>query len=169
MVAPHFTMLWAPTIPKHQSRDAEGRLTTVTLKAGALGKHKPPAPPPNSWAAKPEADVAIWNIEMAPGAHFTLPPAKAGTDRTLYLYRGEGEVRVSGRAVQARHQVALRGDREVSLRNGKAKVELLLLQGRPIGEPVARGGWPWDRSDPVHARTEGRFALHADGRVERPT
>ncbi len=28
------------------------------------------------------------------------------------------------------------------------------------------GGWPWSSPDPVHARTEGRFALHADGRVE---
>ena len=28
------------------------------------------------------------------------------------------------------------------------------------------GGWPWSRPDPVHDRTEGRFALHADGTVE---
>ena len=29
------------------------------------------------------------------------------------------------------------------------------------------GGWPWPSDDPVHARDEGRFARHADGRVER--
>ncbi len=29
------------------------------------------------------------------------------------------------------------------------------------------GGWPWPNDDPVHARAEGRFAKHADGRVER--
>ena len=28
------------------------------------------------------------------------------------------------------------------------------------------GGWPWSRRDPVHPRSEGRFAIHADGRVE---
>jgi quercetin 2,3-dioxygenase len=28
------------------------------------------------------------------------------------------------------------------------------------------GGWPWSGPDPVHDRTEGRFALHADGRIE---
>jgi hypothetical protein len=28
------------------------------------------------------------------------------------------------------------------------------------------GNWPWGRSDPVHPRDKGRFALHADGRVE---
>jgi hypothetical protein len=65
-----------------------------------------------------------------------------------------------------------------------------MLQGRPIGEPVAQygpfvmndragierafadyrrtgfGGWPWPVDDPVHAREAGRFAKHADGRVE---
>ena len=65
-----------------------------------------------------------------------------------------------------------------------------MLQGRPIAEPVAQygpfvmnteaeirqafvdyratgfGGWPWDRDDPVHPEGEGRFARHADGRVE---
>jgi hypothetical protein len=29
------------------------------------------------------------------------------------------------------------------------------------------GGWPWPQSGPVHARESGRFARHADGRVER--
>ena len=28
------------------------------------------------------------------------------------------------------------------------------------------GGWPWDRPDPVHGRDAGRFAQHADGRIE---
>ena len=28
------------------------------------------------------------------------------------------------------------------------------------------GGWPWGKPDPVHPRTQGRFAKHADGRLE---
>ena len=28
------------------------------------------------------------------------------------------------------------------------------------------GGWPWGRSDPVHPRDKGRFAQHANGRIE---
>jgi quercetin 2,3-dioxygenase len=29
------------------------------------------------------------------------------------------------------------------------------------------GGWPWPSDDPVHGREQGRFALHADGKIER--
>jgi hypothetical protein len=29
------------------------------------------------------------------------------------------------------------------------------------------GGWPWPADDPVFPRTEGRFARHAGGRIER--
>jgi hypothetical protein len=29
------------------------------------------------------------------------------------------------------------------------------------------GPWPWDGPSPTHARSDGRFAIHVDGRVER--
>ena len=29
------------------------------------------------------------------------------------------------------------------------------------------GGWPWPVDDPVHPKDAGRFAKHADGRVEK--
>jgi len=29
------------------------------------------------------------------------------------------------------------------------------------------GGWPWPSDAPVHARDAGRFARHADGKIER--
>ncbi|MEQ9319259.1 MAG: pirin-like C-terminal cupin domain-containing protein, partial [Polyangiaceae bacterium] len=87
----------------------------------------------------------------------------------------------------------LRGDLEVTITNGAEPEELLQLQGKPIGEPIAKngpfvmntmeeirqayadyrrtqfGGWPWDRRDPVHPREESRFARHASGTIERPT
>jgi quercetin 2,3-dioxygenase len=191
MAEPHFTMLWSPTIPRIEARDGAGRLTTITVNAGALAGKRAPAPPPKSWASRPESDVAIWTLAMQPGARWTLPAVQSGTDRTLYFFAG-ADLTAAGRKVAAGQRIELAGAGEVSLENGGAPSEILLLAGRPIGEPVARhgpfvmntdqeigqayadyrrtrfGGWPWDRSDPVHGSEPERFARHADGRTERP-
>ena len=53
MVEPYFTMLWANDIPVV---DFDGG--SVTVVAGAIGDAKPASPPPNSWAARDEAEVA---------------------------------------------------------------------------------------------------------------
>jgi len=189
LVPPHFTMFWNTRVPRHVVQDEQGRATEVTVIAGRVGEAEPLAPPPNSWAAHADSDVAIWTIKMAPGARFTLPAAAAGSNRTLFFFRGRG-LRVTGRAIAPRNAVALRADAEVPLENGSDEGEMLLLQGRPIGEPVVQhgpfvmntpqesrqamidyhqtqfGGWPWPNEEPVHSREQGRFARHADGHVE---
>jgi quercetin 2,3-dioxygenase len=84
----------------------------------------------------------------------------------------------------------LRADEVTNLKNGNGEGHFLMLQGRPINDPVVQygpfvmntrseiqqamydyqrtqfGGWPWPRRDQVHPRSKGRFAKHADGRVE---
>ena len=92
MVQPHFTMLWNERIPRLEHADAAGLRTTVTVVAGALdGAGAPLPPPPESWAAQADADVAIWTLRMEPGAHWTLPAARGqGTRRMLYWFVGEG-------------------------------------------------------------------------------
>jgi redox-sensitive bicupin YhaK (pirin superfamily) len=189
--APYFSMFWAEAIPHVTQKDGAGRTTDVTLVAGRLADTEAPAPPPNSWAAHPESDLAIWTIRMSPHAKWTLPAARPGTNRSLYFFSG-GPLQVGGMAVKTALAIDLQPDREVVLENGERESELLLLQGRPIGEPVAQygpfvmntqaeiqqafndyrrtqfGGWPWQAADPVHPRAESRFARHADGRVERP-
>jgi redox-sensitive bicupin YhaK (pirin superfamily) len=190
MAAPHFTMLWNEDIPRLSHSDPAGRVTEVTMVAGATAGRRPPPPPPSSWAARPDSDLAIWLIEMVPGARWTMPAATAGTNRTLYFFRGSA-LSVAGRPIGSGQGVELTPDRDVLLQAGPEKIELLLLQGRPIAEPVAQygpfvmssraeiqqafvdyqrtqfGGWPWPSDDPVHPRQEGRFARHADGRLER--
>jgi len=187
MAEPHFTMLWSQDIPRLQYEGVE-----VAVVAGRLDGATPPAPPPDSWAAQAEADVAIWTLRMAPGAQWTLPAAGGpGTRRTLYFFKG-GTATVDGRPVQGPSAVALQADVAVQLRAGAEACEFLLLQGRPIGEPVAQygpfvmntqgeivqamqdyrrtqfGGWPFAGSAPVHGHEAKRFARHPDGRVEEP-
>lgn len=190
LVDPHFSMIWSDRIPEVVATDDKGRKTTVNVIAGRMGEVQPPAAPPKSWASQPGSDVAIWTIRMQPGAQWTLPAGPAGANRMLYFFVGSS-LKVAGQSIGARTGIQLREDAAVALEAGADEVELLLLQGRPIGEPVAQygpfvmntraeiqqtmleyqrtrfGGWPWDRDDPVHER-EGRFARHADGRIERP-
>jgi quercetin 2,3-dioxygenase len=189
LVDPHFAMLWSDAVPVHTSRDAAGRATVVTVVAGRLGEASPPSPPPHSWASRPEAAVAIWQIKMAPHARWTLPRGPAGVGRALYFFRG-GSLVIGGRALASHAAVRVRSDADVVLENGAGESELLMLQGRPIGQPVAQhgpfvmntraeiqqamadyrrtefGGWPWPSDGPVHARGAGRFAKHVDGKVE---
>jgi len=189
---PHFTMFWSGDIPRRTLTDAAGRATEVTIVAGALDGTAPLPPPPRSWAARPGSDVAIWTIRLQPRATWTMPPAAgASTVRTLYFFRGPG-LRVGGEAVTAPTAVVVRGDAPALLEAGDGECEVLLLQGRPIGEPVVQygpfvmnsraeiqrafadyqrtqfGGWRWPSDAPVFPRDEGRFARHVDGRLERP-
>lgn len=192
MTKPHFTMFWREQTPKLTVHDAQNRATEVVVVAGRLGATMPPAPPPNSYASKADADVAIWTIRMAAGAHFTLPRAAgASTRRSLYLFDGEAKV-AGGELLPNPRRIRLRGDAEAVIEAGPNGADLLLLQGRPIGEPVAQhgpfvmnnraelqqaytdyrrtgfGGWPWPADDMTHARDAGRFAVHIGGRKEKP-
>jgi redox-sensitive bicupin YhaK (pirin superfamily) len=186
LASPYFTMFWDKDIPRRTYES-----TQVTVIAGALDGAEPLAPPPHSWAASDDADVAIWSIAMEAGAQWTVPPARdARTNRALYLFSGRG-LEAGGRTIAGPSEIRVRADEAVALEPSDGPVEILLLQGRPIGEPVAQygpfvmntraeleqafadyqrtrfGGWPWPENAPVHARDAGRFAKHADGRVER--
>src|SRR6188768_2611324 len=110
LVAPYFTMFWDQDIPRAVHRDAAGRTATITVIAGALDGLAPLAPPPNSWAARPEADVAIWSIALDAGASWVLPPARdAAAARTLHLFRGTG-LRVGDRLVQGPAAIRVHAD-----------------------------------------------------------
>ena len=89
-VDPYFTMLWDEEIPRlHIHDDLDTVVGEVTVISGALGDLVPPAPPPNSWAAHPEADVAIWLVHLERSARWQMPPATGSdTRRTLYVFEG---------------------------------------------------------------------------------
>src|SRR3569832_724515 len=141
MVKPHFTMFWSGDIPRLTHKDSEGRETVVAVVVGLLfGAGPALAPPPESWAAQAESDVAIFTVRMEPGAAWTLPAAKGqGTKRTLYFFKGSN-ARVAGREVNAPSAIEVRGDAAIELVAGDTVAEFLMLQGRPIAEPVAQYG-----------------------------
>lgn len=186
LVDAHFTMFWDRDVPKLHVGGA-----TVTVIAGALpGVDAPPSPPPSSWASRPDADVAIWHLQIEPGGSWTMPPAPAGVVRTLYVFDGTS-LRIGGHGspIERGTGVLVSSDRDLDLASDDG-VDVLVLAGRPIGESVARygpfvmntedeirqafrdyqetrfGGWPWESDDPHHGPSAPRFARHADGRVE---
>ncbi|SDP72865.1 hypothetical protein SAMN05216303_106296 [Rhodoferax sp. OV413] len=187
MVEPHFTMFWQQDVPRYSHTDAGGRSTRVLVTAGQLGDVQPLAPPPDSFAAQADADVAIWTISMEPGARWTLPAAAgAQTRRQLYFFKG-GAVQIAGQALDSHAVIALDAGADVELVNGPELSEFLLLQGRPLGEPVAQygpfvmntraeieqamadyrrtqfGGWPWGDAAPVHGTDPARFTQMLGG------
>lgn len=189
MVDPYFSMLWGDTIPVFHNKDKNGKITEVNIIAGTLNGLKAPAPAPNSWAADPENEVAIWTIKMESNAIWTLPVANNKVSRTLFFYKGNS-IEIDNEIVIANNLITINPGEEIKLSCGDEDAYILMLQGKPIHEPVAQygpfvmntqseiqqtmydyqrtkfGGWPWPRTDQVHGRNQGRFALHADGRKE---
>ncbi len=192
MVPAHFTMFWNKDIPRLVTKDESGRETEVAVVAGTLaGAGAPLPPPPDSWASQEGADVAIWTIRMAPGARWTLPAAAGqGTRRNLYFFKG-ASVSVGGEVIKGIAAIEVGAGQPVELLNGDVEGEFLLLQGKPIAEPVAQygpfvmntqaqimqamqdyrrtqfGGWPFADAAPVHGTDAAHFARHPDGRQER--
>ncbi len=191
MVDPYFTMFWREQLPRVVVEDGAGRAVDVTVVAGPFGDVVPLPPPPDSWASRPDAEVAIWQARFDPGARLTLPAAAdTRTVRTLYVF--SGTVDVGTTSLSAPVGAVLRPGVPVELTAQGGGAEVLVLQGRPIGEPVVQygpfvmndragieqafsdyrrsgfGGWPWPTDDPVHPRDAGRFAVHPDGHSEHP-
>jgi redox-sensitive bicupin YhaK (pirin superfamily) len=196
MVKPDFCMHWEPTVPKVDLPDK----VSVTLWAGQdyFGVLQNNAPPEASWARDATHDVAIFHITMQPGGSLVLPRAhNPKVNRSLLYLEGEAHHLVlQGQTVDDWLVVQLQPDQDVTISYSPQASEpgqLLVLQGQPIGEPVAQygpfvmntqaeikqafadyaktkfGGWPWPRDDMVFERTKGRFAKFQGQEQEAPT
>lgn len=204
MCDPFFGMLWDEKTPRTTLENIKAgtakttaeTAASVRITAGALNGVDPLAPPPNSWASEPDSDVAVWFLNIPSGTQVELPAATGGatTTRALYFVDGASLGINDGEAVVGK-RTGCRVDAAVPLRleaAGGAAANVLILQGRPIGEPVVQhgpfvmntqeeikqcfsdfqrtrfGGWPWKEPDTCHSRDTPRHALHPNGVKEFP-
>ncbi len=190
LVEPHYKMLWRESIPKIEETDSNGKKTQIELYAGSYKSNQAPKPTPDSWAANPDNGVAILSVKMEANAQWTLPAtASEQVNNTLFFYKGN-LIDAEGIEVAVNQLVKVVPGQSLTIANGNEESELLILQGKPINEPVASrgpfvmnteeelnqgfaeyrktqfGGWPWPQTEQVFDRTKGRFAQYADGTTE---
>ena len=188
-VEPYYKMFWNEDIPIYNFTDAQNLKTSIEVIAGNIDAITAPAPPPDSWAANPENEVAVWIIHMEPKATFDLPVAPNEVNRRLYFYTGD-KLSLNHTNLPSYHSADLYAGQTVSIRAGEEPCSLLILQGRPMMEPVVQhgpfvmntrqeiqdafteyqqtqfGGWPWKTYEVTHGLNPKRFALYADGTRE---
>ena len=193
MAKPSFKMLWAEELPTQCDSGAE-----VVLVAGTLpGFNKPPDPPPDSYAAaKHEADVLVVTVKLEAGGKWTLPKhsgSPQGMNRNFYFHSGSALL-INGKKLTNHAKVKVEPGMAFELAaEATGPAEVLILQGRDIGEPVVQhgpfvgntqndimqafrdyqstgfGAWPWESSSLAFPRERSRFAKYADGTlIERP-
>jgi redox-sensitive bicupin YhaK (pirin superfamily) len=187
MCKPHFTMFWKECLPVVEVSSG----AKVRVIAGLFEGSSALPSPPDSWAADPAHDVAVWVLELAAGSSVHLPPATRDTcNRCLYTVSG-GSVNVNDEELPQRTGAVVNARVTIDVRARETSV-VLVLQGVPIGEPVVQhgpfvmntqqeimeafsdfrrtgfGSWPWPSSDHTHSRETSRHARHPNGKVEAP-
>ncbi|CAB9499225.1 Pirin-like protein [Seminavis robusta] len=204
MVEPSFAMFWAPQVPKWSPEDGLARATIFYgdyLLGGdaATGERQrnPNTSPKDSWAFDPEHDVAVIHIVLESGGSIPIPAAHGGSaiNRVFYIVDGSSSgltlngFRVKGKMITVDASV----DLTISMSDSSSSVDMLMLQGKPIGEPVSQSGpfvmntpeevkqaeadykatqfgeWPWPRRDMVFAQDKGRFSLLDGNETVPPT
>lgn len=182
----HFEMIWEDEIPQWKTSGVFTRLIY-----GQIDEYKQSVCPPNSWAADQQNHLQLVQYIIDPGATLQMP----GTDRQLNsaLYQYKGSAEINGQAFEEGTGVFIEEQEELTIKNSsKNRVYFILMQGKPIGEPVAKygpfvmntsqeieqviqnyrrtefGGWPWPTAEHVHDAGRGRFAQYPDGYIKLP-
>lgn len=190
LAAPHYKMFWSEKIPKVIMADDR---CAVTVICGDYNSTKGLEAPPQSWAADGRNDVKILIATLKKGGTFRLPPSNSAVHRVLYFFSGT-ELVMNGQNVLVRTGYQCEPDKAIEIHSPHdEEAEVLILEARPIGEPVFQhgpfvmntreeiiqaiddfrrtgfGGWPWPREDMVHGEIMERFARFPDGRIEKPS
>jgi len=189
MVEPHFKMLWNEEIPVVNHADDSDSRTTIQVIAGKINNTKALKPTPDSWAANSKNAVGVYTVKMDANARWVLPNIEAEANRSLFFYKGN-KIIIEENTIYSNHIIELEANADIEIQNGNQDAYFLILEGKPIGEPVAQygpfvmntqeeiqqamkdygrtqfGGWPWSEREVVHHREKGRFALYTSGKEE---
>ena len=169
-------------MPQYLSEDGKAK---AVIWAGSYNGVQALTPPPDSWASRPTSNVGIWYVTLQSGGTFTLPGVEttAVVNRVAYFIEGNG-LQINGENVKTFSAATLHAAESAEFTNPSTEeIQVLILQGSPIGEPVAQhgpfvmntrteieqafadyrrtqfGGWPWPEDAMVFPREKGRFAL----------
>lgn len=184
MEKPDYKMFWNEDIPDFKEGNAY-----IEVMAGSLFGHNAPKAPLPSWANDPENYVGVYNIQLDANSTFTLPATGKGVNRTIFFYEGN-QLEIEGENIPEYHAVDVNPEAELNFKTDESDIKFLVLQGRPIDEPVVQhgpfvmnsrqeiqeafadyqkdqfGGWPWPKYEQTHGRDTGRFAKYSDGTFE---
>jgi hypothetical protein len=188
-VEPYYKMLWTEEVPLVSYSDSKGNESTIRVIAGTFNGTVAVPPTPDSWASNPENELAIWLVKMEADAELELPVASDDISRAIYFYRGKS-IEADGINIPEYCQAKLDPTNKIKIKATEGKAYFLLVQGKPIQEPVAQygpfvmntrdeiqqayqdytetrfGGWPWDSNAPVHGSKIRRFSKFANGEEE---
>jgi len=189
MVEPHFKMLWKEDIPVINHKDELNRITSIEVITGKINTVNALDPTPDSWAADSKNSVGVYTIKMEANAYWVLPKINSEANRSAYFYKGKN-IKIEDQTITSNQIIELEAGENITFQNGNNESYLLILEGKPIGEPVAQygpfvmntqeeikvamsdygntqfGGWPWSEKEVVHSKKKGRFALHSNGKKE---
>lgn len=184
MVPPDFKMLWSESIPKINKDKVE-----VTVICGEYEGVRFYEAPKASWASDPTNQINILLVKLSSGGEFNYP-AKTDVNRSLYFFNNS-QIQVNGEHINGKKALFVDSQEELRI-VGEKDCEFLILEGRPIDEPVVQhgpfvmnsreeifqairdyqltgfGGWKWEREDMIHGPGTERFAKYPDGRIDRP-
>lgn len=132
MSEPDYQMLWAKDIPKFKSSDKKVEAVVI---AGELGDAKS--------TVKKATPLSYFHLKIQAGGRISIPSPK---DHTCLTYIFEGEATLGPSDAQRkvpsnRYAIFEKDGDSVEIENqGSGLLQLLLLEGKPFGEPIAHQG-----------------------------
>ena len=190
-VEPNFQMFWKEQIPTVNVKDKLGITSSIELISGKFEGIDALEAPPNSWAKNSNNHFAVWIIHLKSKGSFMLPKTIKGINRSIYVLKNTN-IELNEYSISPNSMIELFSEKNVNLFNHGNNTRILMLQGRPINEPVEKygpfvmntrseieeafydysrtgfGGWKWPNSGPIHGQYNGRFAKLINGDIERP-